>query len=280
MNGRRGFSLAELMVALVIAGIIGVALTRLVINQARFISLQDGMMRARTGARAAYNMLAYELRNVTDGGLVAATADSVTLRLPYAFGLACAQSGGATIVAVIPADSSTFFSATASGYAWRDTLGAWQFEDGATISNANASQSSCTSASPPVSVTSAPGWAARAVAVTPNNVNTPQGAAIYLYQTVRYALAPSAEFPGTEALWRTALTTGTREELVAPLATSSTFVFVVGADLSLSLTPGALSNVRGLRAQIVGMSERAPQGKSAPYTFDLQANILFRNVQF
>ena len=37
MKGR-GFALAELLVALVIAGIIGVALTRLVINQARFVA--------------------------------------------------------------------------------------------------------------------------------------------------------------------------------------------------------------------------------------------------
>ncbi len=278
MNRRRGYSLVELMVALVIAGFVGVALTRLVINQARFISLQDGMMRARSGSRAAYNMLAHELTQVTDGGLVAANGDSITLRLPYAFGIACAQTGGTTIVAVIPTDSTTFFNATPSGYAWRDSLGVYRFENGATISDFNAAQSNCTSGSPAISVTAGPGWSARAIAVSPNNLATPRGGVVYLYQTIQYALTPSVELPGTEALWRTPLATGVREELVAPFDTSSRFQFVIGPGLTLSATPGALTGVRGIRAVLVGMSERVPQGKAAAFRFDLQTNLLFRNV--
>ena len=79
---RRGFSLPELLVAMVIAGIIGVALARLIINQSRFVSSQDNLMRARSGARAAFNVLMDELRATTPGGLLDATRDSVTLRVP------------------------------------------------------------------------------------------------------------------------------------------------------------------------------------------------------
>ncbi|MDO8665846.1 MAG: type II secretion system protein, partial [Gemmatimonadales bacterium] len=108
MTTRRGFSLAELVVAMVIAAIIGAALTRLVINQARFVGTQDAVMHARAGARAALNVMTSEFRAVSDSGLVAASRDSVTIRVPYAFGIACAQVGGATIVSLLPAENSTY----------------------------------------------------------------------------------------------------------------------------------------------------------------------------
>ena len=53
MSARRGFSLAELVVAMFLAGIIGLALTKLIVNQARFVAGQDGMLQARSASRAA-----------------------------------------------------------------------------------------------------------------------------------------------------------------------------------------------------------------------------------
>ena len=49
---RAGFVLAELIVAMVIAALIGVALVQLVVSQSRFVSLQSSYMQARGGARA------------------------------------------------------------------------------------------------------------------------------------------------------------------------------------------------------------------------------------
>ena len=104
---RRGFGLAELMVALVIAGVIGIALARLVIGQARFVATQDNMMRARATSRAALSVLSFELHGVTKGGIISATRDSVDIRVPYAFGLACGYVSGQTALALFPPDSAT-----------------------------------------------------------------------------------------------------------------------------------------------------------------------------
>lgn len=274
---RRGFSLAELMVALMISGIIGVALTRLVINQSRFVASQQGMMTARAGARAGFNVMVQELRMVGVGGVLTAHADSITVRVPYAYGVACEQpSGGWTAVALFPVDSANYASATLSGYAWRDSTGTWQLWEPASLTAGVASDCS-TSSSPSTSP---------AITVLPNGklvrvsnvLATKQGSPVYLYQKVRYALAPSVELPGRIALWRTLIDTGQRDELVAPFDTSSVFSFLTGNALVVSASPPAvLDSLRGIKVRLVGQSEDTPEGRSAPSKFDLSTNIVFVN---
>jgi prepilin-type N-terminal cleavage/methylation domain-containing protein len=287
---RRGFSLAELMVALVIAGIIGIALTRLIINQARFMAGQDGTMRARASARAGFNVISQELRMVTPGGLLAASPDSITARVTFAAGVTCSQpSGGVQAVLLLPYDSATFAGATLRGFAWRDAVGAWHFEEPATITG-GAVTTDCTGLTSPipatispasaVTVSSAPAAGAfRVVRLAPNSVSTPVGVPVYLYQRVRYELAPSVEIPGRIALWRTVLETMVREELVAPFDTTfSAFAFLVGNRLSSQASPPAvLDSVRGIRLRLIGESEEQPEGRSTPSRFDLTTDIVFIN---
>ncbi len=270
---RRGFSLAELMVALVVAGIIGIALTRLLINQSRFVAAQDGYMKARAGARAGLNVMLAELHSVTWGGLIAATNDSITVRAPYGSGVTCTQpSGGYQAIALFPVDSSTYASASISGWAWREDANTWHFETPATITTGVASD--CSTASPAVTVLPN----GRIVRVTPNDAATPIGRSAYLYQEVRYALAASAEVPGRKALWRTVLATGTREELVAPFDASSRFTFLVGESLrAQTAVPNPMDSARGLRIRLVGQSEETPEGRTSVTSFDLSTNIVFVN---
>ena len=274
MTARRpGFSLAELTVAMLIGGIIGIALARLIIHQSRFVAMQDAMMRARSGARAALNALSGELRAVTNGGLVQAGPDSITVRVPYAFGVACQQTGGTTIVSLLPTDSSLYGAAVASGYAWRDSTATFRLVEPATVSSGT-----CSVPAPYITTLSSTGWTARSVALAPNVGATPVGAIVYLYQTVRYAFAASVGIPGRRALWRTVVSTGTRDELVAPFDSSAKFQFLVGGAYALqSAPPAVLDSVRGVRVKLVGASETAPQGRSQPVTFDLTTDILFRN---
>jgi prepilin-type N-terminal cleavage/methylation domain-containing protein len=277
---RPGFSLAELTVAMVIAGIIGIALSRLIISQSRFAAMQDAMMRARSGARAALNALSGELRAVTDSGLVGAGPDSITVRVPYAFGVACQQIFGWTIVSLLPTDSAIYSASSASGYAWRDSTGAYRFIVQAAVI-ARLSPVFCSPPAPSITTLRATGWDSSAAAIWPSAGSPPPppvGTVVYLYQTIRYAFAASVEIPGRRALWRTVVSTGTRDELVAPFDSSAKFQFLVGGAYTLqSAPPAVLDSVRGVRVKLVGASETAPQGRSQPVTFDLTTDILFRN---
>jgi len=273
-----GFVLAELLVAMVIAAIIGVALTQLVISQSRFVSLQSGIMQSRGGARAALNVMARDFRMVADSGLVAASPESVTVRVPYAFGVACTQLSGKTVVSLLPADSASYFSATLSGYAWRDSTGKFVYEEPATASASFASYCGMvTYTNPPITTLGAPGWAPKAVALAPNDVRTASGSIVYLYQIVRYAFAPSGQLPGRIGLWRTLVSTGQRDELVAPFDSSAGFQFLDSTLTAHPTPPSDLNSVKGLRLMLVAASELPPEGRTAPMQFSLSTDVVFRN---
>lgn len=276
MSARRGFSLAELLVALVIAGIIGIALTRLVINQARFVSGQDGMMRARSSARAALNVLNYELRMVSAGGVTAATIDSIDVRVPYAFGIACGYTSGLTALSVLPPDSATWVAtaATTSGYAYQAMAGTWTFADGA--ARTSGSTALCYSASPKVNIWTSPSGIAWGVYVA--GTGAPVGSTVYLYQKVRYAFAPSTQLPGRRALWRTTLANNVREELVVPFDTSAHFNFLT-TDMRTptAVVPSVLDSILGIRLLLNAQSEDTPSGRSIPLLFRLTSDIIFKN---
>jgi len=283
IRAHRGFVLAELLVAMIIAAIIGLSLTQLVISQSRFVALQSAIMQARGGARAALNVMAADLRMVTDSGLVAAAPDSVTVRVPFAFGVACAQASGNVTLSLLPADSASYYSATASGYAWRDTTGRFDFVEPATVSASFAFLCTWPYITPSITTLGAPGWTALAVAVPNDPRQTPPGpptgTVVYLYQLVRYAFAPSGQLPGRIGLWRTVLSTGQRDELVAPFDSTSGFQFLDSTLTPRQTPPANLDTVRGLHLVLIATSEQPPEGRTLPMQFNLTTNVVFRNHQ-
>ncbi len=87
---RTGFTLVELLVGLVIVGIVGASMLRLFLSQNRFYDRQSQQRNARSVARASINYMLSEVRMLeTGGGVAAADAHRVSLRVPYALGLVC-----------------------------------------------------------------------------------------------------------------------------------------------------------------------------------------------
>ena len=68
MTGRRGFTLAELLVGMVVLGVIGAALTRLFLSQSRFYDQEAQLRRARLVSRMAINTMLSDVRMVEATG--------------------------------------------------------------------------------------------------------------------------------------------------------------------------------------------------------------------
>lgn len=270
---RRGFTLVELLVAMVVGAMLGVALTRMLISDSRFVSRQDAMLNARATARAAMNAMTVELRMTSDSGLIAAAPESVTVRLPYVFGIACNNQGADLIAVLMPVDSLTYAGAVNEGLGWRNAVGQYELVDQALTVAGTSDTSPCDADS----IRVVPGGSLVSIGNIPGSRMPTSGSVFYLFHTVTYAFAPSVDLPGQIGLWRRA-GAGAAEEIAAPFDTTAGFAFLVGDGMTTVTTPpGDLTTVRGLEVRLVGASEYPPEGQTDPEIFQLITKVPFVN---
>lgn len=264
---RRGFTLVELLITMFVFGVLATALARLMISNSRFVSRQEAELEARQTARAAMNVVLPELRMVSDGGLRAASRDSVRVRVPYAFGAFCRNE----YVVLAPPDSAVYATAQHAGIAYQLSSGLYGFDSTVTILGTTTNTADCDADS----VRAIPGG--QRLRLNVSNLAAP-GYVFYFYQVVTYRFANSSALPGRRGLWRQAQGAAA-EEILAPFDTAARFVFLVGSRLTPQLTvPSPLSNVRGLEIRLVGASVNPAQGESQPTRFALHPRIRFGNM--
>jgi len=88
---RRGFTLVELLIALVLLGVVTAALYRILVNNQRIYQAQTQRIDLQQNIRAAATVLPADLRetDANDGDITAATATSITFRAMRWMGFIC-----------------------------------------------------------------------------------------------------------------------------------------------------------------------------------------------
>lgn len=99
--GRRGFTLVELMVALVIGSLIIGVVLQFVSGQTRFASVQTAREEVQQNARGALEVVSSDLRGALAEGIIFADDDALEFMLPRRWGVVCAVVAG-DIVAAFP----------------------------------------------------------------------------------------------------------------------------------------------------------------------------------
>ncbi len=89
VRDRRGFTLVELLVALVISGIIATVILQLLGSQGRFTRTQMNRQEVQQNARAALDVITNELRGTSTGAVTELGTDRIRVRQPRAWGLVC-----------------------------------------------------------------------------------------------------------------------------------------------------------------------------------------------
>lgn len=268
MRIRRGFTLVELLIVMVISAVVGTALVRLFVSQGRFFDRQTTSRESRSVARGALNVMLSDLRMVDPAGVLVASPTSLTIRVPYVFGIVCNAVGTLT-VSRLPMDATLYPPSSMSGFAWRDSAGAYTYV--------------------PKAADPVPGNAALCAAegiatVTNGAVETVTptalaavGTPILYYQEINYAFAPSAVIAPRMALWRTVLGQAP-EELVAPFADSARFRFYTGAsDVAANAPPAVPGDLRGIELDLPGTSERVALGTTTHQETQLTTSVFFKN---
>lgn len=283
---RRGFTLAEVLVAVIILGFLGTALTRLLLAQSRLFQLQRAQRDARSIGRTSMNLLFSDLRMVHDGadapgGVLIASPETLKVRVPYAVGLVCGNGTLVTTVSLLPVDSAQFAMAGYAGYAFRGrTTTTYTYVPVVdTVLNAPV-----TSATPTLCTTTAKirtdtingrSWVPYDLKPISAAAGLMPGAPMFLYQEVMYWFGPSATYSGKTALWRK-VGNRTADELVAPFDASARFKFFSrNVDTSSVTAPTVLDSLVGVSLVLTGSSPSDMPGRTDKSK--METAVLFRN---
>ena len=241
LAGSRGFTLVEVLITVVVAGILGGALMSLVIGQQRFYARSDNHVLAQQNIRAAVDLMAAELRMASPEDIVIAGSDSVTIRFDVVRGVVCGGGSGSTHVYAYDSVGNANLPGGIIGTAYSEPYdSAFVYADGFTgtvTGSSSASETLCQANGAP---TTAPSSAFRLVSgwtTTP-----PRGSLVRWYGTLTYTFAASATDPGQQAIWRNG------QELVTPFEAGAQFWYVMqDGSVQGSVSAGNLADIREIR---------------------------------
>jgi hypothetical protein len=217
-------------------------------------------------------------------GVISASTSSITVRVPYRFGVFCGSTSSLSTVSMLPVDSAVGAFARYAGYGWRDRT---TFSYNIVVGSDSLTGGPAASAAPALCTTTAGiktltvnGRSGDVMDITPKMTSTlPIGTPVFYWQKITYSFAASTLYPGKIGLWRS-VQGGVTEELMAPFASTSGFKFyTAGSDASSTTVPSPLDNITGVDITLNAVGSRTPAGKSAPPQQSIVTAVFFKNVR-
>lgn len=283
---RRGYTLIEMLMTIVLLGIIGTSLTKLLIFQTRNFDRDNAIRGARAVSRGAPAAMLSDLRMTQDTlGLDSLTTDGklIRMKVPYRFGLVCLTSAASTTVSMLPVDSAMNAFAVYGGYAVRNaTTGRYNYTATTVVPIVGVSATCTGSAAgqPNIRTISVHNRSGDVLTVSPGDAGATVGTPVFFWQQITYYFGASATFPGRLGLYRR-VGGGAAEELMAPFNSASRFRFYFVADDTsrTSIDYSDLPRVKGVDVVLNGQSQQRPFGSTTYKTANVTTAVFFRNIR-
>jgi prepilin-type N-terminal cleavage/methylation domain-containing protein len=289
-RSRRGMTLPELIIGVVLMGIVSGALIKMLVVQGRFSETTTALRDSRSVSRDAYNIMMTDLRMVQDTlAIQVAKPDTITIRVPYAYGIVCGTTAGVTTVSLLPPDSAMYALATYGGVAYRDSAsGVFQFlpkggsdvvTNGVASVCADSNVTGLVGLGPGVDSIVFKGRGGRTKIVRPSLGAAKPGNPMFLWQEITYAFGPSAAYPNMgRGLYRIVKGSNQVDEIIAPFDTSAHFRFyVLNQEQSLVDPPANLNSLRGLDLRLNALSPRIPSGSTVQKSTNVRTAVYFKS---
>lgn len=227
--GPGGFTMVELMIALVLGTIVTAGALALLISQQGFYQRSDEVIYAGQSLRAVTETSARELRGVRPEDILASRSDSVRVRYDLTRAHVCGLTTDSSTVYAYRFHAATNAAlGPGRGTAYRnpfDTFFKYDPDFDATGAPSSTARDVCEAAGSPAGE---PSERYREIGWTSSLDPPHRGAVLRVYGTLTYEFAPSGITDGA-ALWRNG------DELVAPFAADGTgFAYYVCAGGSCS----------------------------------------------
>jgi len=273
-HNHRGFTLVEVLVALVLSGIITGVIFQFLVGQGQFSRLQTAQEEVQDNTRHALEVISAELRGVGVDAISAFTPQSVTFRTPRAWGIVCGYASSTTIHVLFPASVRPALRLGADALAVPPvgTVPTWQFAAVSDATNLSGNIAAATLAcntglrTNPAIVAALTADQSRARTFTGAPAGVPVGSRVYVYDEVTYAAGTAADAPGTWILRNAALLAGP-----LPSVGGLRFAYFTAANTSATVA----GDIRSVRV-VVATNSTAKFGGSSRVTAD-STMVFLRN---
>jgi type II secretory pathway pseudopilin PulG len=253
LRNRPGATLTEVIITLVVLGVFGAGLSRLMTSQSRFLHNNEGLSEARRVARSGVDVLLGDLRAIDpDSGIVSATATSLTMRVPWRTGISCGNGGtGSTHVVMPPVDSLlyVFGTASVSGQAYVDATGLAHYTTPSS-SVGTGNYGICQAEA----IDTIPGG--QLISITPEITGATPGRPVFQFQDITYSFATSWDHWPQLGLFRTIVALGWMEEVASPFDSTATFRYFINGSTNPVANPTSSDYVIGVDLAFIGLNRR------------------------
>jgi prepilin-type N-terminal cleavage/methylation domain-containing protein len=265
VRDHRGFTLVELLVALVISGIITGAIFQALLNQGRFSRLQSAREEVQDNSRAALETITGELRGIGVDAISAYSPQSITFRTPRIWGVVCGYAATGELNVLFASGMQSTLRAGQDSLAVPLPSGpaTWQFHSVTDVTHAStdvvAATTRCNTAlgtNPPVTAAATP-TASRVRAYSGAPSGLAAGEFVYLYERVSYSLGTAA-VPGTWILRND-------EPLAGPIPADGGLQLVYFT--AANTNPTNAQEIRSIRV-VISMNSTAKFGGASQRTSD------------
>jgi len=282
-TGRRGFTLVESIIALVLSSLVIILVSTTFLVQNRYQARQVALAAVHDHARAATEVVAGDLRSSMRGGIILAANQSITVRSPVAVGAVCGHSGpfGTTVDVYLEGGISQLDLGEVAGAALhRAATGTWDYARANwTFLNGGNSGSAGRCAGQGADTTGAVAsfHAIRRLYLLFGFTTPAVGDLVMLFRETTYSVAPSVLEPLAHALFRQPYG-GNAVEVVSGLDSIAQFRYRTGGTAYQNAVTGtAVADIDAVRL----VFEARRPGESGPgtdVTFGWERNVLLRNV--
>ena len=277
----RGFTMVEALVAMTLTSVLLVLVATTFLAQNRYYATQLARTAAQDNARMSTEMVAGELRSLTDSAVVVAENRQLVVRSPMVIAVVCAQvSSPNRIVVQMDGGEAGLTTSEVTGFGVMATNGRWSYYD---IPGWSRIASSSTAAAADCYASGADTVGIRGDFTTLTRINTyhgswpPNGTLMMIYRTVEYRIQTSTMDPATLGLFR-GIYGETPVEVATGLDSSSGFLYRTGGSSYAASVTGAANLGRIDAIRIVAQARTRPQsGGTEDVTYGWGVNVHLRN---